>query len=199
MSRYELFSIFALVLLVPAGMGATIARADPSADRPDVPPPYDCLSERMIDGAASVLDGDTLEVAATHAGAKCIVRVSLAGIDAPELEQSCLDGARTPWRCGAEARNALFLAVAWNGRVECIMLDKKHHGSGRGVCWTTRTREYGWDLGESMVLRGLALDDPNHKPDYSNAEAEARTNKSGMHSGNFVIPSQWRNGERLCR
>ena len=51
-----------------------------------------------VTGAATVIDGDTIEV---HGQ-----RIRLHGIDAPESRQLCrMDG--KPWQCGKDATNAL--------------------------------------------------------------------------------------------
>ncbi|MBB4389894.1 hypothetical protein GGE61_006260 [Rhizobium leguminosarum] len=50
-------------------------------------------------GRASVIDGDTIEIAGQ--------RIRLNGIDAPESWQACRDAAGRPYRCGKDAAFAL--------------------------------------------------------------------------------------------
>ncbi|MCS6855826.1 MAG: hypothetical protein NZ523_13890, partial [Elioraea sp.] len=58
--------------------------------------------DATFQGSALVQDGDTLTIAGT--------RIRLHGVDAPELDQTCLrDG--LPWPCGREAAFALAQRV----------------------------------------------------------------------------------------
>jgi endonuclease YncB( thermonuclease family) len=59
---------------------------------------------------AKITDGDTLTIGG--------VSFRLDGIDAPEMDQTCLDGNSAPWACGIEARNQLSAIVGANG-VHC--------------------------------------------------------------------------------
>ena len=53
----------------------------------------------LITGHAVVMDGDSLRVGKDP--------VRLAGIDAPELGQSCTGPGNVEWQCGLEARREL--------------------------------------------------------------------------------------------
>ena len=54
---------------------------------------------QTIQGVASVIDGDTIEI---HGN-----RIRIHGIDAPESNQICRTRAGQSWRCGQQAANAL--------------------------------------------------------------------------------------------
>lgn len=94
-----------------------------------------------VSGTARVIDGDTLEVAGT--------RVRLAGIDAPELQQRCRDGAP----CGWQARQHLAgLILGHGGRVRCTIEGADIYGRSLAAC-----RVGPHDLGEAMVRAGHAI------------------------------------------
>jgi endonuclease YncB( thermonuclease family) len=50
-------------------------------------------------GVPRIIDGDTVEIGAT--------KVRLEGIDAPEMDQFCLDNKSRPAECGKGVRDAL--------------------------------------------------------------------------------------------
>ena len=62
-------------------------------------------------------------------------RYRLDGIDAPELDQICIDDHADPWACGVEAREQLTKLVGGKA-VHCDDLgpDKTHRKSHLGVC-----------------------------------------------------------------
>ena len=64
-----------------------------------------------LNGQASVIDGDTIEIHGT--------RVRLWGIDAPESSQLCRGEDSLQYRCGAKAANDLdvFIARAWSFQI----------------------------------------------------------------------------------
>jgi hypothetical protein len=62
-------------------------------------------------GFPTVVDGDTLAIGAQ--------RIRLQGIDAPEIDQTCLDGTGTLWRCGAAREELTFTSFRYGpGRLE---------------------------------------------------------------------------------
>ncbi|WP_341991677.1 thermonuclease family protein [Azorhizobium sp. AG788] len=130
-------------------------------------------SEKDVIGPAFVVDGDTLEVAGR--------RVRLAGIDAPELRQTC--GAPTQeWPCGAAARTALEAAVV-HGLVHCTGRANDAYHRLVAIC---RVGEA--DLASGLVRAGLALSSGR----YTALEAEARATRQGIWSGPFERPVDWR-------
>ena len=77
-----------------------------------------CSSETTGDdlqGVASVIDGDTIEIHGT--------RIRLNGIDAPESGQLCQDARGTAWRCGhAAVKKALQLGAVGFDAVKHLVL-----------------------------------------------------------------------------
>jgi endonuclease YncB( thermonuclease family) len=53
-----------------------------------------------ISGIPRIVDGDTVEIGQ--------VKIRLAGIDAPETDQVCLDSMGERWACGTTARDELI-------------------------------------------------------------------------------------------
>lgn len=125
-----------------------------------------------ITGLASVIDGDTLDVAG--------VRVRLSGIDAPESKQVCGD-----WPCGAAATSHMREIAA--GVVECAPEGSDRYGRVIAVCYAG-----GVDLGGEMVRRGLALAYRRYSDRYVPQENAAREEKAGMWGSTFVAPWVWR-------
>ncbi|WP_246726396.1 thermonuclease family protein [Rhizobium leguminosarum] len=63
-------------------------------------------------GRASVIDGDTIEIAGQ--------RIRLNGIDAPESWQACRDAAGRPYRCGKDAAFALDEFLSKSRPIRCV-------------------------------------------------------------------------------
>src|SRR5690606_32789230 len=57
--------------------------------------------DMVLSGAPAVVDGDTVAFSDPP------TRVRLRGIDAPELGQTCQDGAGAEWACGRHAQAVL--------------------------------------------------------------------------------------------
>ncbi|GLK70319.1 thermonuclease family protein [Ancylobacter dichloromethanicus] len=133
--------------------------------------------ERVIPpltGAVRVADGDSLEVAGE--------RVRLDGVDAPELHQSCGEGAKE-WPCGAEARAALEALVA-RGAVSCRPVDEDRYGRAVSVCSVD-----GADIGAALVRQGWAV---ALGLAYRAEERAAQAAGAGIWSGRFERPAEWR-------
>jgi endonuclease YncB( thermonuclease family) len=136
------------------------------------------LSLAMGTGATSadeVYDGDTMEIWGQ--------RTCLYGIDAFELNQTCLNKRGMPWRCGIAAKAALAARIE-GGALECLVVEEDEDG-----CYLSRCiGDDGTDLGAYMVRSGLAV----ASGDYAVEEADARRRRAGAWEGKFMPPWQWR-------
>ncbi|QFR31831.1 thermonuclease family protein [Ancylobacter sp. TS-1] len=135
------------------------------------------VAERFVPaltGAVRVADGDSLEVGGE--------RVRLDGIDAPELHQSCGEGAKA-WPCGERARAALEALVA-RGTVSCRPVDEDRYSRAVSVCTVD-----GADIGARLVEQGWAV---ALGLAYRAEERDARAAKRGIWSGPFERPADWR-------
>jgi endonuclease YncB( thermonuclease family) len=139
-----------------------------------------------------VTDGDTLQLDET------IYR--LDGIDAPEIDQTCLDQSGEVWPCGVAVRDRLSGYIG-NRTVHCE--DKgpdpiyKHRRIG--IC---SIEGEATTLNEWLVREGWAIKfEPAAGGRFAAEEADARMNRRGLWQGCFAEPRDLRrwnlNGARL--
>ena len=151
--------LFAILLLLPA-LAPTFADA---AD---------------ITGIPKIRSGDQVMIGTT--------RIRLGGIDAPSLDQLCLNPNGERWTCGTAARDELVRHVA-NKSWTC------HAGSidrrGRTVA---RCNADGEDIQKWLVRSGWALAYARFSHDYDGDEKIARDAKAGLWAGAFIAPWDWR-------
>jgi endonuclease YncB( thermonuclease family) len=125
-----------------------------------------------LDGQPRVIDGDTLELGGR--------RLRLAGLDAPELSQTCeREGA--VYRCGETARDALRELV--RGGMACTVSGHDKYRRDLARCEAS-----GRDVGSVLVSRGVAVAYGR----YEAEEREARQRAVGVWAGRFDRPSAWR-------
>lgn len=130
-------------------------------------------------GRASVIDGDTLEIAEQ--------RVRLWGVDAPEARQPCRQGGR-PYRCGQVAANALSDYVGQR-TVSCRPVGRPD----RYRRIVARCSVAGSDLGAWMVRQGWALDYSRYSGRaYEVDQDHAQSGRKGLWAGDFQAPWEWR-------
>ena len=134
---------------------------------------------RTISGTAKVVDGDSLEIAAT--------RIRLFGIDAPEGRQHCTRDS-TDWPCGAEAAKKLRSLIG-DEPINCIERDVDQYDRVVAVCGNAAT-----ELNSAVVRAGLALAYRHYSNDYVGEEDDARRAKRGMWAGEFTAPWDYRHG-----
>ena len=124
-------------------------------------------------GPARVIDGDSLRVAGHE--------IRLAGIDAPELHQTCRRAGQ-PYACGLEARAAL-LRLTRDGAVTCDLVGHDRYGRDLARCAAG-----GRDIGAWLVGHGFAV----AYGGYADEEEQARRAGAGLWAGSFDLPSDWR-------
>ena len=139
------------------------------------------VTEPPVAAQIRVIDADTVDIDGT--------RYRLFGIDAPETRQTCRAWGRT-WDCGAAATEALMSRAANMG---CIGSETDRYGRVIGVCSSG-----GEDLNAWLVTSGWALAYRQYAEDYAGEEEQARSNRRGIHRGEFIEPWSWRRGERLA-
>lgn len=140
---------------------------------------------QTITGRASVVDGDTIEIAGE--------RIRFNGIDAPESGQRCQDKAGREYRCGRASADALDAFLAQSRPTSCRFVERDRYGRFVGDC----RRADGKSVAAWMVRSGHALDWPRYsRGAYAADQAEARRNRAGMWQGRFVEPWEWRKGAR---
>jgi endonuclease YncB( thermonuclease family) len=124
----------------------------------------------------TVSDGDGFLVAG--------LRIRLFGLDAPEIDQSCLDEMGKSWPCGEKARWRLFEILSGN-EIEVRVIDVDCYGRLLAVCYINDD-----DIGAIMVREGFAVCFGSKR--YKKDEDEAIKQRRGMWSGAYETPQSWR-------
>ena len=136
---------------------------------------------------AIVRDGGTVEVAG--------IAYRLDGIDAPEVDQMCIDDHADPWACGVEARDHLAGLIG-SHQVRCQDLGvgttyKKRH---IGICTVEGEST---SLNQLLVAQGFALNfEPYARGRFKADETEARNRRRGLWKGCFAAPQDFRWGKK---
>lgn len=115
----------------------------------------------------------------------------LDGIDAPAVDQLCIDEHADVWTCGIEARDQLTKLIGGK-QVHCddIGVDPTFKKRRLGVC---KIEGDPTSLSQVLVQKGYALNveasaTGRFKPD----EATAKDNRAGLWKGCFVAPRDFR-------
>ncbi len=104
-------------------------------------------ASQSLAAGAIVRDGGTVQVGG--------VTYRLDGIDAPELDQICIDEHADAWACGVEARDQLANLIGGRQvRCEDLGLGKTYRKRHIGIC--TAEGESA-SLNQLLVRQGLAL------------------------------------------
>jgi endonuclease YncB( thermonuclease family) len=134
-----------------------------------------------------VKDGGTLQLAG--------VTFRLDGIDAPELDQMCIDEHADAWACGIEAREQLTKLIGGRA-VRCEDLgigaiDRIRH---IGICTVDGEKA---TLNQLVVRQGFALNfEPYARGRFKDDEAGAKARLQGLWKGCFVAPYEFRRGRK---
>jgi endonuclease YncB( thermonuclease family) len=131
-----------------------------------------------ITGIAKVREGDQVQIGGS--------RVRLSGIDAPSVDQLCLNTKGERWTCGVAARDELaHYTDKKNWSCHVIRPDRR----GRVVA---RCEVDGEDIQKWLVRNGWALSYVRISHEYDADEKAARDAKAGMWQGAFIAPWDWR-------
>lgn len=142
------------------------------------------VEDKAIEGRASVIDGDTIEIGGTH--------IRFDGIDAPESEQDCTYLMKG-YQCGQTAAKALAEFLAASRPTRCIQSGTDQYGRVIGSCF----RADGEDVSRWLVRHGHALDWPHYsKGRYLPEQQAAQREKAGIWAGEFTEPWEWRHQKR---
>lgn len=138
-------------------------------------------SGNILEGRASVIDGDTVQI---HGE-----RVRFNGIDAPESAQQCRDGRGVSYPCGAKSAAALDDLMRRSSPTRCKFVERDRYGRFVGDCF----RADGTSIQELMVRSGWAMDWPRYSNGaYAGFQEEAKADRSGIWVGEFQSPWEWR-------
>lgn len=137
--------------------------------------------------SAVIKDGNTLQLGD--------ITYRLDGIDAPELDQICIDDHADPWTCGVDARDQLA-KLTGKRPVRCSDegRDKNHRKRHSGVCTVEGETT---SLNQLLVRQGFALNlEPAAKGRFREDEAGAKNDRRGLWKGCFVSPEEFRHGKK---
>jgi endonuclease YncB( thermonuclease family) len=130
-----------------------------------------------------IKDGSTIQLAGPT--------YRLDGIDAPELDQICVDEHADPWACGVEARDRLAGLIGTRD-VSCRDLgaDPAYGKRRIGICTVDGETA---SLNQTLVREGFALNfEPAAKGRFKADEAAAKDALAGLWKGCFVAPAEFR-------
>lgn len=131
-----------------------------------------------ITGIPRIREGDHIQIGNS--------RIRLGGIDAPAVDQLCLNNAGERWTCGVAARDELIKHV---GARSWTCHPRNTDRRGRTVA---RCEVDGEDIQKWLVANGWALSYTRVSHDYDADEKAAREAKAGMWQGAFIAPWDWR-------
>jgi len=140
--------------------------------------PTGAVAGDPVTGVAKAVDGDTLVIGSTE--------IDLAGIDAPELGQTCHSRKNKPFDCGALSQQALS-GVIGTRKLTCKPVAAGAAGRMAATCFL------GWlNVNEQMVIDGRAFAEPTADNPYLRAQAFAEARREGLWRGSFDWPWDWR-------
>jgi len=136
--------------------------------------------------ASNIRDGGTIQLAD--------VTYRLAGIDAPALDQLCIDEHADAWTCGVEARDQLASLIGNRGvRCEDLGADSTYKKWHVGICTVEGETA---SLNQILVRRGFALNFDPSKGGFKEDETGAKDSRRGLWKGCFVAPQEFRHGRK---
>ncbi len=145
------------------------------------------LTSPALAAEAVVKDGDTIQIGN--------VAYKLVGVDAPEMDQPCVDEHADNWACGAEARDWLTKLINKREvRCEDLGEDKIAKNRRAGICTVAGEAQ---SLNQAVVQSGygIGIEAPAKAGAKANVQAiaaVARDRRQGLWRGCFVAPADFR-------
>ena len=143
-----------------------------------VAPPSGVPHERVIEGAARIIDGDTIDIGG--------LKIRFAGVDSMEHQQECQRDGKA-WACGKEAKAWLERFIA-GATVRCTKVSTKKSVPLIANCYNAGGVQLGW----AMVNWGYAINDRAYAPNFAPSQRYAMRSRRGIWSGEFIEPVLWR-------
>lgn len=131
-----------------------------------------------VSGVPKIREADSIQIGNS--------RIRLSGIDAPSVDQLCLNTKGERWSCGVAAREELIKHVE-NKSWTCHLGQTDRRGRALARCEVD-----GEDIQKWLVRSGWALSFARFSHDYDADEREAREARAGMWQGAFIAPWDWR-------
>ncbi len=139
-----------------------------------------------VTGTATVRDANSIQIND--------VTYRLDGVDAPELDQVCIDGQADPWTCGLEAREQLSKLIKGRSvRCDDVGPEKNFGKRHRAICTADGDKA---SLNEQLLRLGFAVAREPIKANVKPAAAEAKAASVGLWKGCFVAPQDFRIGKK---
>jgi endonuclease YncB( thermonuclease family) len=141
------------------------------------------LLGRAVAADATAIDGDTIKLDGTT--------YRLDGIDAPEMDQVCLDRNGVVWSCGVEGRTRLAEMIG-KSAVRCVDkgADPAYPKRRIGECWVEGDVS---SLSQRLARDGGAINfEPYARRRFDADETEARESLRGLWAGCFAAPRDLR-------
>lgn len=136
---------------------------------------------------AIVKDGDTIQIGT--------VVYKLAGVDAPEVDQPCVDEHADTIACGVEARDALVKLIGKRDvRCEDLGEDTIYKTRRAGICTIAGDAI---SLNQAVIQSGYGVSiappaKAGAKVSFQSDEAAAKEKRQGLWRGCFVMPANFR-------
>ena len=135
------------------------------------------LVNNLFASHVTVVDGDTIKL--------CDVKIRFSGIDAPEINQTCV-ASEGKVACGKISKDILLTKVT-NNKISCTDEGKDFYGRVLGECFVN-----GESLSRYLVREGFAFAYRKYSDKFILDEEYAKSNRLGMWSMKFQFPWDYR-------
>lgn len=131
-----------------------------------------------VEGRASALSGSLISLGGR--------KIRLAGIEAPDLDQTCSKPGNKRWRCGESAREGLARLLS-SRRISCELTGKSSADIEEGRCHSGDD-----DIAAQLVKLGHVFAESGMFATYRSLERDAEDQQVGLWSSDAERPTSWR-------